>query len=26
VAIGLMTDSDNTQSNTVAWYGPVSLH
>jgi hypothetical protein len=26
VAIGLMTDSDNTANNTVAWYGPISLH
>lgn len=26
VAIGLMTDSDNTQSNAVAWYGSISLH
>jgi len=25
VAIGLMTDSDNTGSNTVAWYGPIGL-
>lgn len=25
VAIGLMTDSDNTHSNTVAWYGPIGL-
>jgi hypothetical protein len=25
VAIGLMTDSDNTHSNAVAWYGPISL-
>jgi hypothetical protein len=25
VAIGLMTDSDNTRSNTVAWYGPIAL-
>jgi len=26
VAIGLMSDSDNTQSNAVAWYGPIALH
>ena len=26
VAIGLMTDSDNTRSDTVAWYGPIALH
>lgn len=25
VAIGLMTDSDNTQSRAVAWYGPIGL-
>ena len=25
VAIGLMTDSDNTHSKTVAWYGPIGL-
>ncbi len=25
VGIGLMTDSDNTHSNTVAWYGPIAL-
>lgn len=25
VAIGLMTDSDNTHSNAVAWYGPIGL-
>lgn len=25
VAIGLMSDSDNTRSNAVAWYGPVAL-
>ena len=25
VGIGLMTDSDNTQSNAVAWYGPIAL-
>jgi hypothetical protein len=25
VAIGIMTDSDNTQSVTQAWYGPVQL-
>jgi hypothetical protein len=25
VAIGLMTDSDNTRSGTVAWYGPIGL-
>lgn len=26
VAIGLMTDTDNTRTNTVAWYGPIALH
>ncbi len=26
VAIGLMSDSDNTHSNAVAWYGPIALH
>jgi len=25
VAIGLMSDSDNTRSNAVAWYGPIAL-
>lgn len=25
VAIGLMTDSDNTHSQAVAWYGPIAL-
>lgn len=25
VGIGIMTDSDNTRSNTKAWYGPVTL-
>jgi hypothetical protein len=25
LAIGLMSDSDNTHSNAVAWYGPVAL-
>jgi hypothetical protein len=25
LAVGLMTDADNTQSKTIAWYGPVSL-
>jgi len=25
VAIGLMSDSDNTHSNAVAWYGPIAL-
>lgn len=25
LAIGIMTDSDNTRSNTQAWYGPVTL-
>jgi len=25
VAVGIMTDSDNTQSTTHAWYGPVKL-
>lgn len=25
VGIGIMTDSDNTRSNTSAWYGPVTL-
>jgi len=25
VAIGLMTDTDNTRTNTVAWYGPIAL-
>ncbi|MBC7620972.1 MAG: DUF3047 domain-containing protein [Candidatus Saccharibacteria bacterium] len=25
VAIGVMTDADNTQSQAVAWYGPVEL-
>jgi hypothetical protein len=25
VGIGLMTDSDNTQSNAIAWYGPIAL-
>ena len=25
VGIGIMTDSDNTRSNTQAWYGPVTL-
>ena len=25
VAIGIMTDTDNTQSTTQAWYGPVRL-
>jgi hypothetical protein len=25
VGIGLMTDSDNTHSNAVAWYGPIAL-
>ncbi len=25
VGIGIMTDSDNTRSNTRAWYGPVTL-
>jgi Protein of unknown function (DUF3047) len=25
VAIGLMSDSDNTRSNAVAWYGPVAM-
>jgi len=25
VGIGVMTDSDNTRSNTVAWYGPIAL-
>jgi hypothetical protein len=25
LAIGIMTDSDNTQSTTQAWYGPVQL-
>jgi hypothetical protein len=25
VAIGLMTDSDNTRSQTRAWYGDVTL-
>jgi hypothetical protein len=26
IGIGLMTDSDNTRSNTQAWYGPISLN
>lgn len=25
IGIGIMTDSDNTRSNTQAWYGPVTL-
>ncbi|MFM6991222.1 MAG: DUF3047 domain-containing protein [Rhodoferax sp.] len=25
VGVGLMTDSDNTQSNAIAWYGPIAL-
>lgn len=25
VAIGIMTDTDNTRSSTLAWYGPVTL-
>ena len=25
LGVGLMTDTDNTRQNTVAWYGPVSL-
>ena len=25
VGIGIMTDSDNTQSQTQAWYGKISL-
>ena len=25
VGIGLMTDSDNTHSNSIAWYGPIAL-
>jgi hypothetical protein len=26
IGIGLMTDSDNTQSNAQAWYGPIRLN
>jgi hypothetical protein len=25
VGIGLMTDSDNTRSKALAWYGPIEL-
>lgn len=25
LAIGIMTDTDNTRSNTLAWYGPITL-
>jgi hypothetical protein len=25
MAVGIMTDTDNTRSNTQAWYGPVVL-
>ncbi|UUZ69362.1 DUF3047 domain-containing protein [Polaromonas sp. P2-4] len=25
LAIGIMTDTDNTRSSTLAWYGPVTL-
>jgi hypothetical protein len=25
LGIGVMTDSDNTQSNAVAWYGDIAL-
>jgi hypothetical protein len=25
LGVGMMTDTDNTRQNTVAWYGPVSL-
>jgi hypothetical protein len=25
LAIGIMTDTDNTRSSTTAWYGPVQL-
>ena len=25
VGVGLMTDSDNTHSNAIAWYGPIAL-
>jgi Protein of unknown function (DUF3047) len=26
VAIGVMTDADNTDSHAIAWYGPLKLH
>jgi len=26
MAVGIMTDSDNTRSTAQAWYGPIRLH